>query len=188
MYSITYLYNRDIISSKRILGCLGAFTLILLLSIGAYIRLPLPFTPVPITLQTFFVILGAAFLGRKYATIGVLGYIFLGGLGLPIFQGYGSGFLHIAGPTGGYLIGFIAAAFVIGSVINLYKSQSSFLWTLFSMTLGQILIYLFGITWLCAILKISLYKAVLLGFVPFIPGALFKLIAASFIYAKFSSK
>jgi len=188
MDAILGLNKRGIIINKRVASILGVFALILLLALGAYVRLPLPFTPVPITLQTFFVLLGGAFLGRRNAPLAVFGYLFLGGLGLPIFQGYGSGFLHIIGPTGGYLIGFIAAAFVVGSMIDLKRTRLSLAWVLFSMVLGQIVIYAFGITWLSTILRLSLHKAVLLGFVPFVPGALFKLLAASLLFTKLSSK
>ncbi len=187
MNTLTTLYRHQIIINKAVSKLIAVFTIILLLSLGAYIRIPLPFTPVPITLQTFFVLLGGAMLGRKYAPIATCGYLFLGGLGLPIFQGYGGGILHILGPTGGYLIGFIAASFVIGSLIDFKRNNPSFGWTVFSMALGQVLIYAFGIWWLAVSLKLSLVKAIYLGFIPFLPGAAFKLITASLIYTKFSS-
>lgn len=187
MNTLTVLYKREIAIDKTVSNVIGVFTIILLLSLGAYIRIPLPFTPVPITLQTFFVLLGGAILGRTYAPIATCGYLFLGGLGLPIFQGYGSGIPHILGPTGGYLVGFIAASFVIGSLIDFKRNKPYFGWTVFSMVLGQVLIYAFGIWWLAISLKLNLVKAVYLGFIPFLPGAAFKLITASVIYTKFSS-
>lgn len=188
MNTLTGLYKYELTIDKTVSRVIGVFTIIILLTLGAYIRLPLPFTPVPITLQGLFVLLAGAFLGRKYAPIATFGYLILGGMGLPIFQGYGSGLTHIFGPTGGYLIGFIAASFIIGSMIDFKREKPSFGWTIFSMAAGQIAIYIFGIWWLAVSLRLDLIKAVYLGLIPFLPGAIFKLITASLIYTKFSSK
>ena len=181
------IHANEFALDKTVLKILGVFIFILLLTFGAYIRLPLPFTPVPITLQTLFVLLAGAFLGKKYGPMAVFGYIFLGGLGLPIFQGYGSGLFHIFGPTGGYLIGFIVASFLIGLVIE-SKEKGSLLWIIFAMAIGQIAIYAFGISWLSIIMRLDFIKAAYFGFIPFIPGAIFKLMIASAIYSKFASK
>jgi len=183
---ISYLYKNEIVINKALTRAMGVFTFILLLSLGAYIRLPLPFTPVPITLQTFFVLLCGALMGRKYAPIATFSYLVLGVLGLPIFQGYGRGMLHIFGPTGGYLIGFVAASFVIGYLIDLKRDEQNLWWIIFSMAAGKAIIYSFGIIWLSLSMHIGLTKAVYLGFVPFIPGAIFKLLSASLIYSKIS--
>lgn len=188
MVTLANLYKHEIVINKTIAQLIGTFTFIVLITLGAYIRVPLPFTPVPITLQTFFVILGSAILGRKYGTMATSTYLVLGGLGLPIFQGYGGGLFHVLGPTGGYLLGFVASSFVIGSLIDFKREKSSFSWVVFSMAVGQFVIYIFGISWLAIYMNLGFIKAIYLGFVPFLPGAIFKLITASLIYRKISSR
>ena len=79
----------------------------LLIGFSAQIKIQLPFTPVPITLQTFFVILSGAYLGFSKGVFSNILYIFAGLSGLPIFAGFGSGIIHLFGPTGGYIFGFV---------------------------------------------------------------------------------
>lgn len=153
---------------------------VIMTALGAYIRIPLPFTPVPITLQTFFVLLCGAVLGKKIGSLTQASYVALGALGLPVFQGYGSGLLHLAGPTGGYLVGFMVAAFLVGHFVKRGA--------LLAMITGLLAIYACGILWLIAGYGFDPAKAVSLGFIPFIPGAILKLIAASWIYSKVKSK
>ena len=188
MITLAQVYRYEIPISKAWTRVIAVLTVISAMILGAYIRIPLPFTPVPITLQTFFVILGAAVLGRKYAAYAMVGYISLGALGLPVFQGYGSGLLHIFGPTGGYLVGFVVASVVIGMLLDNPRENISFGWVVFSTALGQLVIYAFGVLWISLLLKINLYKAVYLGFIPFIPGALFKLMTASLLYSRVGVK
>ena len=84
----------------------------LLLIACAQIRIPLPFTPVPITGQTFGVLLTGALLGSRYGTLVVIAYVVQGLTGLPVFAGLKGGIAVSFGPTGGYILGFIPAAFV----------------------------------------------------------------------------
>ena len=151
---------------------------IMLTALGAYVRIPIPFTPVPVTLQTFFVILCGAVLGRKLGSFAQVSYVMLGALGMPIFQGYGAGLLHIAGPTGGYLAGFIVAAFLTGMLADRECN------VMLTMSAGLLAIYACGIAWLMAGYGFGFAKAVSLGVVPFIPGAVAKLLVASWIYSK----
>jgi len=85
-----------------------------LTALGAYIIIPLPFTPVPITMQTFFVYLAAAILGSRLGTLSMVIYLCLGVAGLPVFHGGLAGFGVLGGPTGGYIFGFILGSYVIG--------------------------------------------------------------------------
>jgi len=112
----------------------------------------------------------------------------LGICGLPIFQGYASGILHFAGPTGGYLVGFIAASLIVGSLMDRKRAKASFSYVVFSMLMGLIAIYAFGIAWLVGLYKISLAKAMVLGVLPFLPGAILKLMLASGIYWKIRAR
>ena len=164
--------------NKTVVKAIFVASFIILTALGAYVRIPIPFTPVPVTLQTFFVILCGAVLGRKLGTFTQVSYVMLGALGMPIFQGYGAGFLHIAGPTGGYLAGFAVAAFLVGTLTE--KKCNVIL----AMSLGLLAIYACGIAWLMAGYRFGLTKAVSLGVIPFIPGAIAKLLVASWIYSK----
>ena len=171
----TTIRNR---TTNLAIGC-GVFVILMVL--GAYVRIPLFFTPVPITLQTFFVLLAGAMLGRKWGALSQLTYLFLGLSGLPVFQGYGAGAAHIFGPTGGYLIGFVFASYVVGYLLQQRKDAGIFR-ILASMAVGLVVIYAFGITWLKLLLGTDLSTAFILGLYPFLPGAVVKLIAASSLY------
>lgn len=148
----------------------------LLTGLGAQVKVYLPFTPVPITLQTFFVLLSGALLGKR-----------LGGLSQALYLAIGSfsGFLFadklgLFGPTGGYLAGFIIAAWITGQLLD--GKDSSILRIILAMGIGNLSIYLFGIPWLSLYLGCSIKKAILLGFLPFIIGDSIKLLGASFTY------
>jgi len=181
--SINYIFERDLVEDKAIANTVGVAIFVILMALGAYVRIPLGFTPVPITLQTFFVILAGAILGKKLGALSQIAYVILGGLGLPIFAGAGYGLGYLAGPTGGYLLGFVISAFFVGHLIDCGKS---IFWKAITLTLGLSIIYLCGVLWLSSLLSVSLHKDIILGIVPFIPGALIKLVLAIFIYLKFS--
>jgi biotin transport system substrate-specific component len=104
-------YNKEFISSKKAVAAIGVTFFVLATALSAYVRIPVPGSPVPITLQTFFVLLAGAVLGRKLGAASQIGYVILGAVGLPIFQGAGYGIAYLFGPTGGYLMGFAAAAY-----------------------------------------------------------------------------
>lgn len=143
----------------------------------AQVRIPLPFTPVPITGQTFAVLIVGAALGSRLGAASLLTYIAMGALGLPFFAGGASGLTHLTGPTAGYLVGFIVAAWVVGRL-----AESGFERRIGSALLvflvGEGVIYLFGVPWLALFLG-SLPKAILAGFLPFLVGDAIKLIGAA---------
>lgn len=87
----------------------------------AWFRIPLPFTPVPITLQTLMVLLSGAMLGPYYGALSMIIYLMLGAIGLPVFAGGSSGVAALLGPTGGYLFSYPVAAFVIGYMLKKKK-------------------------------------------------------------------
>ena len=181
------ILGRTIVKTRAANLVIGCGVFVVLMVLGAYIRIPLFFTPVPITLQTFFVLLSGAMLGRRWGSLSQAAYLFLGACGLPVFQGYGAGLSHIFGPTGGYLAGFVFASYLVGYFLRGDKSAGMFK-ALASMAGGLILIYAFGITWLKFILGIDLSAAFILGLYPFLPGAVVKLIAASSIYMSFRGR
>jgi biotin transport system substrate-specific component len=134
-----------------------------LISIGSYIYIPIPFTPIPITLQLFFVILSGILLGPIYGFLSTFIFLILGAIGLPVFAGGGSGIGHIFGKTGGYLFGFLIASFLSGYLFKLNKKLLPI--SIFS---GIFIVHLFGTLYLSYILKISLYRAFLIGSLPFL--------------------
>lgn len=172
--------NREIINSRGLTAAIGVIFFVLATTFGAYIRIPIPGTPVPITLQTFFVALSGAVLGKRLGLISQTAYVMLGALGLPIFQGYGFGLMHALGSTGGYLMGFMAASFIVGRMLekettNLYKIVASFV-------TGNIVLYSLGVTWLMVIYRISFAGAVTIGLLPFLAAEAVKISAAVFVY------
>jgi biotin transport system substrate-specific component len=143
----------------------------------AQIEIPLPFTPVPITGQTFGVLLVGAALGSKRGAASLASYLAMGAFGLPFFAGGAHGFDIILGATGGYLIGFVIAAYVIGLLAErgLERSiRTSFL----PFLVGTVIIYACGVTWLVVVFG-SFSKAIAAGLLPFLIGDAVKLIAAS---------
>ena len=131
------------------------------LALGAFIRIPLPFSPVPMTLQTLPVLLCAHFLGVRRATVGALLYIFAGLVGLPVFA-------TPFGPTVGYLAGFALAPWIMLR----FKSVLS---GMFAVTVA---IYLLGASWLCAGYGMPLQTAMSAGIVPFLAGDAVKMLVA----------
>lgn len=149
----------------------------LLMAALAQVSIPLPFTPVPITGQTFGVLLTGAAFGSKRGAASMILYLLEGALGLPFFAGGASGWHVIVGATAGYLIGFIVAAYVIG-VLAERGLERSVRTSFVPFFVGTLIIYLFGVTWLAIVLG-SLSKAVAAGLLPFLIGDFIKLILAA---------
>jgi biotin transport system substrate-specific component len=116
-----------------------AFTFAVLMAIGAQIEIPNQ--PVPFTMQTFFVLTAGALLGKRGGAISMSFYLILGVIGLPVFSGGAFGLAKIVGPTGGYLLSFPIAAFIVGSLISL---RSEYWWMLISMVVGALVIFTLG--------------------------------------------
>ncbi|MGA9531953.1 MAG: biotin transporter BioY [Anaerolineales bacterium] len=137
-----------------------------LVSLLAQIRIPLPFSPVPITGQTFGVLLIGAGLGAGRGAASLALYLGLGAVGLPVFAGGAGGLARFTGPTAGYLIGFVAAGWLVGRLAELgwgHGVRSSV--PLF--LIGQAVMYLFGVGWLATF--IGLPSALVQGLLPFLP-------------------
>lgn len=178
--------KKEIIVNKTLCRLLGVFTFVILTSLGAFVRIPLPFSPVPLTLQTLFVLLSGAFLGNHLGAIAQISYVILGISGLPIFAGAGSGLNYLFGPTGGYLFGFVLAAFFVGKFIKHAKDNLfSVLSVLF---IGDLIILICGILWLKFLLGYPSVKLLSIGLIPFIPGDLLKAVFAASLYLKVKSR
>lgn len=148
------------------------------LALCAEISFHLPFTPVPVTLQTLAVLLTGAVLGSKRGAVTMLVYLAEGAIGIPVFAGGTGGFIHLLGFTGGYLWSYPVAAFVVGLLCEKGLDRS-FLTSALAMLPSSLIIYAIGVPWLAVTLHLNPFTAVVQGMVPFIPGDLFKLLIAA---------
>lgn len=149
----------------------------LLTAAAAQVRVPLPFTPVPVTGQTFAVLLAGAALGSRAGAASQGLYILLGLGGLPFFSGGNSGWEYATGPTLGYLVGFVLAAAAVGFLAE-RKQDRAAATALPAFLAGTVVIYLFGVSWLMVSLSTDLTDALVLGLVPFVVGDLLKIALA----------
>ena len=144
-----------------------------LIALSAHIKVP--FYPVPVTMQTMVILLIGMTYGSRLGALTVLAYLAEGAMGLPVFAG-GAGLAYMAGPTGGYLFGFLVSAFVLG---NLAERGWGKTWqtTAAAMVIGNLIIYSFGVIWLSNIIG-SFDKGIQFGLLPFIYGDILKIVIA----------
>jgi len=154
-----------------------------LTALGAQVAIP--HQPVPYTLQTFFVLLGAAFLGSRNGSFSQLLYLGLGVAGAPVFSGASFGFARIIGPSGGYLLSFPIAAFLVGYLVQV---RTGYLWTLLGMFLGLAVVFACGATFLDFFYLHNFKESMVSGFLIFSWWDLLKLSAAAAIYNEFAKR
>lgn len=130
------------------------------------ISIPQPLSTVPITLQVFFVLLAGAVLGPVYGALSMVVYVLIGLVGLPVFARGTSGFGVLLGPTGGYLFGFVFAAFVVGLIVS--RGKGSRVRLGIAMLGGVLAIYLLGVAQLALVGKLTIAQALIGGAAPFI--------------------
>jgi biotin transport system substrate-specific component len=143
----------------------------------AQIAIPLGFTPVPITGQTFSVLLAGAALGWRAGAASMALYVALGATGLPFYAEARGGWEVATGATGGYLIGFVVAAALVGHLAE-RRQDRSVATAIPAFLAGTAVIYLFGVTWLAGNLGVGATEAMELGLVPFVIGDLVKVALA----------
>lgn len=148
---------------------------------GAYMIIPFPL--VPITLQTFFLYLAANLLGGRLAALSQIVYLLLGVIGLPVFAGGKAGIGVLFGPTGGYLLGFVAAAYIVGK-LSQGRNKPGLGRLIVSMLPGTLVIYICGLTQLSLVADLSVPKALSVGVLPFLPGDAIKITAAAVVTVK----
>jgi biotin transport system substrate-specific component len=141
-----------------------------LIAVGGWISIP--FIPVPLTLQTFFVLLAGTVM-KRLAVIPAALYILCGALSLPVFHNGTAGIGVLLGPTGGYIVGFVPAALVVGIA---YEGPGT-VRRIAGLVLGTALIYVSGVAWLGLSTGLPLGMAVVLGVLPFLPGDVIKIAA-----------
>jgi biotin transport system substrate-specific component len=145
----------------------------------------IPIQPVPITLQTFFALLAGAVLGPVYGAASMALYTLLGVIGLPVFSKGGAGIGVILGPRGGYIIGFMVAAYLVGLLVS--KTKKGFLQMFLVMLLGIGAIYTIGLIQLVITAKMSVIQALMAGVIPFIPMDIAKALVAAEVARRLSA-
>jgi biotin transport system substrate-specific component len=151
---------------------LTAFT-----ALSAQVSIPLPFTPVPLTLQTFAVLAGAAALGAERAVLAQVLYLVLAVAGAPVLAGGASGGATVVGATGGYLLGFVVASYVVGKIAERGATRKISA-TVLAYVAGSAVIYTLGALWLAYSTSNSISWAIANGVVPFLVGDAIKAVAA----------
>ncbi len=160
------------------------FVALMCISAGAT---TIPLYPVPITLQTFFVMLSGAVLGPYFGVLSMIVYLVLGFIGLPVFSKYQSGLGVLFGPTGGYLVGFVLCALVVGLMVKMRKNPG-LLWYGMAMAAGTLIIYACGMLQLSVVMHMPLDKAFVAGVLWFIPLDILKITVASVVAYVFNKR
>jgi len=150
-----------------------------LIAVSGYILIPLPFTPVPITAQSLAVMLMGCILNVRQSVMSMVTFFLLGIIGIPVFAGGRSGIGVIVGPTGGYLIGFLAAVIII----SVFKGSENKIIRLGAVNIigGILVVYIIGTPWLMFVTGMGFYEAIATGVLPYIPGDLLKSFVATFV-------
>ena len=178
-------YTNKSRSKKALLKTCMTALFAALIAGGTFIAIPIG--PVPIVLQNFFVVLSGLVLGPLLGTAAVGLYLLAGLLGAPVFAGFTSGLVRLAGPTGGFLAGYLLAALITGLIagrpgmIISGRAHNSLKRLIAAVAAGFLVVYVPGILWLKIVTELDWNRAFLAGLFPFIPGDIFKGIAAVLI-------
>lgn len=167
------LVPRTGLLADAVLIALGAA----LVALAAQISIPLPFTPVPITGQTFAVVLVGGALGALRGGASLSLYLLLGIVGVPVYQDGSNGWEYFSGATGGYLVGFVLAAVLTGYLAE-QRWDRRLSSSIAAMLTGNVVIYLLGVPWLGHIANLGLEESLEQGLYPFVVGDLLKLYLA----------
>lgn len=146
------------------------------------LSIPLPFSPVPISLTNFAIFLAIFVLGMKNGTISFIIYLLLGAVGVPVFSSFRGGLQVLAGPTGGYLIGFISLALIMGFALDHFDRK--LVPTIIGMIIGMAVCYAFGTVWLAKLLSLSFKEGLMMGVIPYLAGDVAKIIIAAIVGPK----
>jgi len=170
--------------STKILALIGVMTA--LICILGPISLPLPVSPVPISLGTLAIYFAIYVLGMKQGTISCCVYLLIGLVGVPVFTGFTGGPAKLLGPTGGYMIGYIFMALIGGWFID--KWNGEIVYSFVGLLLATIVLYAFGTVWLAYQAGMGFGAALMAGVIPFIPGDLAKMIIAVLVGVQVRSR
>ncbi len=157
------------------LSMIGAMTAVI--CILAPISVPIPMSPVPISFTSLALFMALFVLGWRAGTVSYCIYLLVGVLGLPVFSGFSGGIAKLAGPTGGYLIGFVFAALIAGWIIERYAGK---MWmSVLGMVVGMLVAYVFGTVWLAKLTETGFVGALSIGVLPFLTGDIVKILIAA---------
>jgi biotin transport system substrate-specific component len=155
----------------------------LLVALAARASFPLPFTPVPLTLQNFAVLLVGLLLGRRAGFAALVLYLAEGAAGLPVFSPMGpGGIAQLLGPTGGYLIAYPVVAYFAGWIAE--PDRASFARSAFAATLAEVLLFVSGVSWLMVLFHATLAQAAQFGLYPFFFAEVMKVLLAAGIASR----
>lgn len=154
-----------------------------LTAVGAWISFPLPFSPVPIVLANVIALISGVILGKWLGPLSQIVYLLMGLIGIPVFAQFTAGPGILAGPTGGYLAGYVLGAFVAGLLMEYLPVQLKEARFSISLTAGALVIYLAGVPWLMVVTGMNLPAALAAGMYPFLPGDLLKIIIGTVLCA-----
>lgn len=169
---------QDVVVDRRARLAVGVVAFAVATVFGAQIAVPVPFTPVPITLQTLFAILAGVVLGPRAGATAMALYVGAGATGAPVFSNGGAGLAWLLGPTGGYLLAFPASAFAAGWVAG---RRGSTLRLLLGLTVGVLVQYAAGLTQLWALTGQPISAVLAMGALPFLFGDAVKIATAAWI-------
>lgn len=163
-----------------------------LTAVCTFINIPLPFTPIPINLATLSVFMAGGLLGPKYGPLSQIVYIFIGAIGLPVFSNYQGGLGVLAGPTGGFLIGYIVGALVIGLILRnpnkQAKQNTSSALTVIKIILaciaGMVTYFALGTIWFMIVTNTGIWASLVACVFPFLIGDAVKITAATILILK----
>ncbi len=164
-------HNKMKTKELTLIGLMTAVTCIL-----GPLSIPIPFSVVPISFTNLAIYFTVFLLGWKRGTISYLIYLLIGLVGVPVFSGFSGGIGKIAGPTGGYLAGFLLLAIISGLFIEKFRGKI-YMYAL-GMVLGLAITYLFGTAWLSYQLGLTFKEGLFMGVIPYIPGDIVKIAAA----------
>jgi biotin transport system substrate-specific component len=166
---------QEVVEDRRARGAIGVLAFVLATTFGSYVAVPLPWTPVPMTLQPMFVILAGAVLGPWLGAAAMATYLAVGAAGAPVFALGGAGFPWLMGPTGGYLLAYPAAAFLTGWIAG---REGGLLRLAVGLLLGMTAIYTGGVSQLFILTREDLGTLLAVGVLPFALGDLTKILMA----------
>lgn len=163
-----------------------------LLAICSYITIPLPFTPIPLNLGMLGVFLAGGLLGPKYGAISAIVYVLMGAVGMPVFAGFQGGLGIIAGPVGGFIVGYPVAVFITGLVVekgcpcikNAAGQSSPAALCISGMSLGLLTCYSLGTLWFMVTTGTGIGAAMVSCVIPFIPADIIKILAGTLLISK----
>lgn len=166
---------------QQVLIVIGAS---LFVALCARLSLPLPFTPIPLTLQNFAVLVVGLLLGSRRGFAALALYLAQGAIGLPVFAPSGPGGLaQLLGPTGGYLMAYPLVAFVAGWIAE--HAGREFKGALLASVMAEVVLFVCGITWLMTLAHVSFLQAANFGLYPFVFGEVIKVMSAAGVASRF---